>query len=200
MHAIRTGTPVAAMLLVLALPLPILAREAITVNQETVYYGVTGLTTDEIARSIRENRPESMDDFIGEATYYFTWTYNYRPGRDGSGFAGCRVFGAAVVIDVTVNLPRHDDIGEAPKDVREFWENFIAALERHELNHAGDFIETGSLIPAAIDGVTAANCVAVQAVANKKGMQYVDLAQQQADEYDAETNHGIEEGALFPGF
>ena len=31
-------------------------------------------------------------------------------------------------------------------------------------------------------------------------MEYVDLAQQQADDYDAETDHGTTEGAVFPGF
>ena len=58
--------------------------------------------------------------------------------------------------------------------------------------------EIGSKIPDALNAITAP-CATIDDVANAKGMDYVDLAQKAADDYDARTNHGETEGTVFPG-
>jgi predicted secreted Zn-dependent protease len=177
---------------------PAFSQNPVRLDQDVTYYDVRGMTEPEIAQSLRRDAPRSLDGFQGETTFYFEWRYDY----DQIGARGettlCEVSKARVEIKIEVTLPRHRTIARAPDAVEEAWRTFIAALERHEMNHARDFAEIGAMMPEALNGLTGP-CSSIEDIANAKGMDYVDRAQKSADDYDAATNHGETEGTFFPG-
>jgi predicted secreted Zn-dependent protease len=187
----------AALLVALFAP-PALAQGDVSLDKDVTYYNVSGDTLDEIARSLRRDAPRDLDGFQGQANFRFSWTYNYDQIGERNRQPQCEVNNARVEIRIVVTLPRHRSIGRAPEDVEETWNTFAEALETHELNHAEDFERIGRQIPEALNGLTGP-CRTIEDIANAKGMDYVDAAQQAADDYDAETNHGETEGTVFPG-
>jgi predicted secreted Zn-dependent protease len=179
---------------------PVTAADPITIRQHVIYYDVTGSTLDELADSIDVEGPRSLGPFIAVTDFAYSWEIEAVRNHDAAGMPICRLTGTIVLIKITTTLPRYADIGTAPRSVRGFWKRFIAALTKHEDNHAKDFIAIGSKIPAALDGITAPNCIAAKLLANSRGQEFVDEARQSAVDYDARTNHGVNEGAGFPRF
>jgi predicted secreted Zn-dependent protease len=184
-------------LFALLLVTPAIAQPNVDLDEVVKYYDVRGMTEDAIASSLRRDAPRDIDGFQGQTDFYFSWTYDYgQVGERGS--RTCRVHDAHAKVEITITLPRHRTISRAPDTVRRTWTTFAGALEGHERNHAKDFARIGSQIPDALDGLTGP-CDRIEEIANAKGMDYVDLAQQSADDYDAATNHGETEGTFFPG-
>ena len=173
--------------------------DPITITETTLYYDITGATVAEIASSIRQNMPDETQGFVGLTGYTFKWTYDYAPDRDEAGKPNCEVSNPEVAITITTHLPRHRTIRNAPDAVTSLWKDYSVALQRHEAHHAEDFIAIGSQIPAAIDAVETPDCSTIEATANALGMDYVARAQAAGDALDATTDHGMTEGASFPG-
>lgn len=191
--------PFAVTLLAALIATPAVAQNAVTLDQDVIYYDVRGLTEPAIAESLHRDAPREIDGFQGQADFMFSWTYNYdEAGKQQNGQPLCEVTNARVKIEIDVTLPRHRTIRRAPDDVEQTWKRFAQALELHELNHARDFARIGSQIPEALNGIRG-SCATIEDLANAKGMEYVDLAQKAADDYDARTNHGETEGTFFPG-
>ena len=190
----------AAILPLAPLPLSAAAQDQVTVNQQTIYYDVARTTIEELADSISRNAPRRLGGFDAKTDFSFAWNADRMLERDASGATSCRQRNASVVIDIALTLPRFSAVADASGDVRRAWKAYITALERHEANHAKDFIETGSQIPSALEAIVATNCTAALRAANAKGKEFVALAQQQAADYDLWTNHGVKEGAVLPGF
>jgi predicted secreted Zn-dependent protease len=187
-----------AVLAAVLVALPASASDAVSLDQHVEYYVVRGLTEEAIANSLRRAPPRALDGFQGQATFVFDWDFDPKPATSRDGKAICVVRNARVEIEIEITLPRHPTIASAPADVQTAWHDFAAALETHEFNHAEDFAAIGSKIPAALEGMTGP-CATLDELANAKAMDYVDLAQKAADDYDAETNHGETEGTVFPG-
>ena len=190
-----------ALLVILAtllLALPATAAPA-TVTSSEVYYDVSGVTAPEIARSVSRNMPDETKGFPALTAYYYTWRYDYAASTDAAGRPNCAVTSAQVDIAITTHMPRHDAIRSAPADIVTLWKNYSVALKRHEAHHAAEFIAIGQALPAALEAVTAPDCSTIEAAANAIGDDYVARAQAAADDYDAATDHGMNEGAKFPG-
>lgn len=193
LHPVR----LAAALLIMALTLPALAADVV-VRDRTMYYDIGGQTPAAIRAELDSKAPEALDGFDALTAFVFNWRYSYAKGRDVSGKPNCTISRTRVDIVIETTLPRHRNIAAAPTDVAARWAAYSAALQRHELQHAADFIAIGSNIPDALDGITGPDCAAAQAKANAEGTRYVDLAQKSADDFDRRTCHGATEGAKFP--
>ncbi|WP_375452679.1 DUF922 domain-containing protein [uncultured Devosia sp.] len=198
-----TTSPLARRLLLVALVMlmPVLpaAANPVTITRSTLHYDIAGATAPDIADSIHRNMPDATEGFVGSTAYMYRWTYKYRAAADASGTSGCAVHDVRVTIAITTRMPRHSTIRAAPDAVRALWENYAIALKRHEDHHADDFVEIGSRLPAAIAAVITPDCATIEAAANRIGMEFVARAQDDADDYDAATHHGVDEGASFPG-
>ncbi|HTN61554.1 MAG TPA: DUF922 domain-containing protein [Devosia sp.] len=188
----KTALPLLALLLLMQ---PASAADPISIERSTVYYNIGGNTVPAITQSIRQNMPPQTDSFVGMTAYVFSWAYDYAP----TGPRRCQTSNAKVAIEITTYLPRHASIRQAPATVRAQWQKYSTALERHEARHAADFIAIGSQIPKAIADVHTRNCSTIQAAANAVGQTYVVRAQAKGDAYDALTDHGVTDGAAWPG-
>ncbi len=94
-------------------------------------------------------------------------------------------------LDPTVRFLNHGSFGATPRAVLVRWDNYMAALERHEaghLRHAYD--NMGSVLRA----IRASTCTQ----ANEAGRAAVRVLARWDVTYDRETRHGFSQGAHFP--
>jgi predicted secreted Zn-dependent protease len=112
---------------------------------------------------------------------------------------GCRLAGATVEIIAVITLPALESPEALLAWERVRWDNFIANLEGHELEHVANEIEgAGSLQSALLAMPTLETGGAVGDAANKL-VSVEERATVEADaRLDAETKHGALPGATFP--
>ena len=157
-------------------------------NLDAQYYEVSGRSVAEIRAAINRVRPRDPND--GQAVdavnrWYISWRW---PG-DGRG--GCVLARTELRFTATLRMPRLVNLARTPRAVVVRWNNYIAALERHEaghLRHAYD--NMGSVLRA----IRAGNC----ASANEAGRAAVRVLARWDVDYDRQTRHGFTQGAHFP--
>lgn len=192
------GIPSHALLYVTALlaASPVVAKDVRTIHLNYVYYDVSGTTLDAIRAELNAKSPPAANGYVSSANFYYGWNFAFSIEPDAAGVEACRVYNASVSIDIDVVLPRHSTIAEAPPDVQASWTRFIAATKKHELRHVADFAETGFGLLDALAAVTAPDCDATQKQADAIGQDFHDRALKLGLDYDVETNHGINDGAI----
>jgi predicted secreted Zn-dependent protease len=155
-------------------------------NVTISYYDITATDVAGIRSEMTAKGPVIRGKhFDGQTRWNYRW---YWPGaRDGR----CNVAHARAVFEAYVRLPRLTHAGSLSPDVLHVWQAYSSALSRHEAQHVRDAYDGRSLVGNA---VRASTC----ATANMAGQSAIEELERQADEYDRLTNHGAEDGAVFP--
>ena len=156
------------------------------------YYDVHGRTAQEIlADMARQARSNQATGFFAETTTPMRWTWRSR----GSG--SCTVDQVQVSLRSEVTLPRWTPPPDTVPGVAAQWNAFMAALALHESGHKDISARHAVELRNALRDIhTFCNGVAqeVDRIAQEI------LARSAADQkrYDAETRHGVTQGAVFP--
>jgi predicted secreted Zn-dependent protease len=152
------------------------------------YYDVVGSTEDELIDQMNKLGPADDSGYRGDglADTNLTWDW---PGK---GTSSCQVDKAVVKNTNTVTLPRWLPPANASQKLKDEWVKFMHALVLHEQGHVERY---DADLKAVQDAARNATCdTAVDAM--KDAVKNVVVKHR--DEYDAETEHGIKQGALFP--
>lgn len=168
-----------------ALPLVLLLQAFDGIPNVVVrQYDVHGATAEEIRRSIDAARPRDPKDGVA-VDALTTWGVDYRwPGNERS----CRLDRVQLTFRGEVLLPR---LKVVPDAVRDRWQAYLDALEKHEATHLRLAYGRMPMIEAAI---RASNC----AFARQDALWAVAEIDHALEEYDRKTRHGLTEGAVFP--
>ena len=150
------------------------------------YYDVPGGTLAAIRSSIERLRLIDPNDRQGvDALSNWSWRWSWKVGA-----GGCDLAGATLSFEASVRMPRLADRTAVPAQVLAHWDDYIAALERHEAWHVRNGYSGRAEIQAAIAGATCATADAAALAAVRR----IGLRDQ---DYDRRTHHGIDEGATF---
>jgi predicted secreted Zn-dependent protease len=139
-------------------------------NSEIVFYKVKGKTRKEILKSMEKNTPV-VKKFFGQTVR----TWNYKCNN--------------LTYSNKVTMPKWDD-KNASDEVKEYWEKFYNALILHEQGHVDITINEFN---KAIDLAKNKSCKEAESIF-KKSISEIERLQ---TEYDKETDHGINQGAVF---
>jgi predicted secreted Zn-dependent protease len=150
-------------------------------------YLVTGTTEDEVRADINSKRSSGFD---ATAKWYFRWRYTYRTGAPTCSFTQ-----VSVALELTMVEPGL----QSPDPVlRASFEDYLTKLRVHEEGHA-DIARVGAQrIYAALLPLTAATCDELGRLANETAKAVVAETDKEQKAYDAATNHGATQGALWP--
>ena len=131
--------------------------------------------------------------FHGYTRWSVYWYYN----TEETANRHCRLDEVRVEIEGSITLPQLD--GGTPSMRRRFNE-YVAALHRHELGHFAFAQQAGEEIDRALQ-VTgeATGCRELKDQANDSAYRILNRYQQQEDAYDRETQHGRTQGAWLGG-
>ena len=159
------------------------------------YYEVTGRTAAEVRRSMNVVRPTDSHGLRVDArtTWDIHWTYRYQPAP-----AGCVVTEFNVTLTTAMTLPKYSYLPSAQPLLRTAWNNYYAALIRHEKGHVNIAELAQGAIREAGPRITAAKCSDIAAAIDRRGQEILAQYRTQEVQYDKETNHGMTQGAKFP--
>lgn len=146
------------------------------------YYDVNGSTANQLAQSLNRFSTAS-----GDYASQTSWTVSWETQSQSDGT--CRALNVAAKI--TVTFPRWNPApGTSPVLISD-WNRFIQALATHEEGHVQRVTNNIPNLEAAINR---GSCQ----VANAAAQGVMAQIQRQNDAYDAQTNHGVSQGATFP--
>jgi predicted secreted Zn-dependent protease len=150
------------------------------------WYDIEGDTEAELREQLDARGPE-IDGSRHDAytSWYVTWRY-----PDSHSEAGCSTGPVTADVKVVVTLPRWKGFTDENDPLVRRWRRYLEALKTHESGHR----ETG--FRAALP--PQATCELASQVADETARKILDEYRARDVEYDAETNHGITQGAVFP--
>jgi len=164
-------------------------------TDRVTYYDVDGRTAGEVRATMNKRRPTTSGGLRVDAwtTWDIHWRYRYNPAP-----AGCVVTSLDVTLTTAMTLPRWTAASTAPVPLRNRWEAYYAALIEHERRHLQIAELAMGAIREAGPRITTSECSEMATAIDRKGQQLLAEYRKREVQYDAETNHGMKQGAKFP--
>ncbi|MFA6493062.1 MAG: DUF922 domain-containing protein [Patescibacteria group bacterium] len=162
---------------------------------DTHYYQVYGYTPYQVRAQLNECGSKSGDEaYDAYTSYYINWNYNLAPTTNG-----CSIKNAVVGAKIDYFYPKWEDPGNAEEGLAKRWQTYMTNLIIHEEIHKDISIAGAQAILDALSKIsTYPTCdEASSAAATAANNLFEDYKAQNAA-YDAETNHGETQGAVFP--
>lgn len=167
-----------------------------TVTMRDANYAIAGDTAAELVEAMRA---QNLVDPAGDAAFALTtWNvvWNYKWVTSGG---KCGIGDLAVKVDVVTTLPSWDPPTTADRRLIDNWKRFTDALILHERGHAQNGLDRAAEVAAAMARVDPRpTCNALESTADAAGAAIINDGQEWDVSYDAETKHGVTQGASFP--
>ena len=126
-----------------------------------------------------------------------TWyvTYRYRPRSVPGG--GCTVQSVDTKLSLKVRMPRWNAPANADPKLLEHWNRYLGALEVHENGHLQHGRDLAGNFKRAALATRARDCGDLERSLRQRFDAMVKDAAALDVQYDAQTNHGATQGAVF---
>jgi len=160
------------------------------------YYDIKGNSANELRQQmnrfgIKWTNGKTYDAFT---SWRVRWNYQYNSSE-----RGCSISSAATTVNIVYRMPKWINYSSAPYDLRARWDMYILALKEHEDGHRDFGIIAATEIEWAIAVMTARKtCEELGEEANALGRRILEQYANEEKEYDARTNFGETQGAIFP--
>lgn len=176
---------------------PLNAPIAFTSEFRVVTYTVTGKTVNEIGKSLEAN---AMPDPAEPGSRYYALT-RWQLASDWAmrpSLRGCEVVDGKVTVAITITLPALVT-PNVPADVRQRFDTFMEKTVLHESDHVEITLRGAREYQRALSHhPPASNCDILKSQLDALFRQNFDAIQRANREYDAKTQHGRTQGAVFP--
>jgi predicted secreted Zn-dependent protease len=155
------------------------------------YYDVDGATARDIRADL--NRRGPMDRYEHRHFDAVTrWTIR-------ATHTDCGIKSVSVRLQITYAFPRLTDGGSAPSALRKDFDDYLKRLLTHEKGHAQIAIDTAKRVEDRIQSLPAAlTCEALDPALKDIVDALIAESKRLDVEYDARTEHGRKQGAVFP--
>lgn len=162
------------------------------INLEYEYYTANADSRKSLLKILNESSPirENGHIYHGHADWHVKWHFNWHKADDGL----CRI--TKVTTDLTCKITLPKLWGYTSKEQKDRFDNFLIALNNHELVHidiskkAADEIERKILSLPEMS-----SCESLDAAADNIGYQTMNEYNEKSVQYDAITGHGKTQGA-----
>ena len=170
------------------------AEPGVMINYD--YYDIEGRTAAELREQMDRNgvlwtNGNTYDAYTG---WNVKWNYRYRVTDHE-----CSIESVATILNVEFRLPRWIDHADGPLALKEKWDEYMQALRHHEEGHKNIGVKAAAEIERSIAELEpAGNCDDLAEIANQLGRRIISEYAAKEKEYDAQTNFGETQGAVFP--
>jgi len=159
-----------------------------------VLYEVHGRTSAEVSDDMREQVMKIGETFLAETRWGFKSSYEYSQPAAG----GCHMSRITLRTAIRTVLPHWADYDKATPELQQQWKAFIAAARVHEKGHYDNAVRAVGEITAGLRRLPAAtSCDALTQAANKVTADVMARNKAIDERYDAETEHGVRQGAVW---
>jgi predicted secreted Zn-dependent protease len=165
----------------------------VKVSEDFQYYDIDGITSDELRAQMKHNGTTWNDGKVYAALTTWDIRYHYDiKQQDGS----YRLSDISTNVDIVFHMPNLVR-SKAPQPLTLSWDSYLGNLKTHEFGHRDIAVNTGRELYqelAALGSYSSKDELDAQAKALVK-VRFHRLKEAQI-EYDAETHHGIKQGAV----
>lgn len=161
------------------------------IDVSVAYYDIYGDAANELRSQMSRKGPRGFDAY---ASWYVRWRFDQRPSGNE-----CRIADVSTSVKVEITLPRWVDEADADDALRARWSSYYTALVEHEYGHRDFGIRAAREIEDALGGLEPqSSCQALTRSANRTGKRLLGKIVAEEKAYDRNTNHGMNDGAVFP--
>jgi predicted secreted Zn-dependent protease len=172
------------------------ARAVPELRLNNVFYTVTGDTVEALWADVLARTPVAKNGKKHVA--YTRWEVNWRFWWQDNG-ENCDINKVNTQLDVTYTLPRLESAATTPENVAERWNRYYAALFEHEQGHKDLGLQAAQEIEQQISNMGArTDCAMLERDANRIARDVIENYIHIEKEYDRTTNHGLNNGVVFP--
>ena len=160
------------------------------------YYDIAGQTAAELREEMNRNGVLWTNGNIYDAYtgWDVKWNYRYRITD-----TDCSISAVTTTLYVEFRLPRWVNYDSGPSALMKKWDAYIQSLRRHENGHKDFGIQAAIEIEQSIAELDpAVTCDALAKTANELGRRILSEYAAKERAYDARTNFGETQGAVFP--
>lgn len=167
---------------------------AVHLSEEVRYYDIVGRTENDLLQAMLRGGPVSGGSrYFGLTSTEVRYTYWMTPTS-----IGCDLANIEVHLRVVTTLPRWRPYSGTPYEVERKWRSFDRALLIHENGHKQFALEEADMIRRALGGLRTPSCEAMDAEARDIASRIRDTYVLRHNAYDARTDHGTAQGAVWP--
>ena len=170
------------------------AEPTIMINYD--YYDIEGRTAAELREQMNSKGVAWTNGNIYDAftDWEVKWSYRYRL-TDG----GCSMKSVTTTLNLVFRLPRWINYAEASAALNKKWDSYMQSLRQHENGHKDFGIKAAIEIERSIAELEpAVTCDDLAESANDLGRHIISEYAAKERVYDAQTNFGETQGAVFP--
>lgn len=161
------------------------------VNTQTEYYTVDGETAQDIREDMNSKRSGDYDAYT---EWHVKWHFRWK-----SDDQECHLTSVTTSVDVKFNLPKLAKDTIANEDAKHRWKRYYRALIDHENGHRDFGVKAANEVEYALSKMgSRRSCTTLENDANKLGKEIVRKFNAQEKQYDIDTRHGMNDGAVFP--
>jgi len=163
-------------------------------STDITYYDIHGRTARELSLQLRELGPKtSSGAFFAETSSPIRWTWRSK----ASGTGQCMLTQVQVIIHSEMTMPRWVPPADTEPGVYASWLKMISALQTHEIGHKDIAARAAREILQRLNGV---NTFCTSLSNDVKRLTDAIITRERSEQlaYDAETRHGVTQGATFP--
>ncbi|HHF7347365.1 TPA: DUF922 domain-containing Zn-dependent protease [Legionella feeleii] len=169
-----------------------------TINEVKNYYQISGNTEQTLREQMGELGPVIKGHhYDAQTIWYVTWNYNWHYNHPSQN--PCYVKNVTVSANVTSILPAWSNQNSSTPYLQNKWNNYLNNLIKHEEGHGNNGKRAAMEIEQALLNTPAMpNCNVLKTELNMKANEIISKHNAWDTQYDMETNHGKNQGAIFP--
>lgn len=167
----------------------------VTTSYDHYDYKIYGNTASELRNEMNANGPGDRGTRMDAYTSWrIQWKYQFTE-LDGT----CRMNDVAVTLRIAYTFPKWMNYEKGDAALKQKWNVYTNVLARHEEGHALHGQQAANEIDAAINQLPPmTSCDSLSGAANQAAQAIIAKYNEQDIQYDNETSHGMNEGAVFP--
>lgn len=163
---------------------------------DTRYYAVSGQDAQSIYQNLKSRGPTGEDGqpYHAHTQWKLGWHYRWIESR-----SRCRLTRVEVSVDIDYLLPQLQPSEQQDKKLLEDWQNYYDALYRHEQQHKDHGVMAArELEQQLLKFDQPYDCQQLQTLLEKTAQGVMDKYDRLDKAFDRQTNHGINDGVVFP--
>jgi predicted secreted Zn-dependent protease len=160
------------------------------------YYEVGGCCEKDIQCDLKQKCIKWSDGkkYDSITSWKVKWDYGYDRAPET-----CSVDSFRVTVAISFRFPKWARPGDAPQQLVDKWDSYMKNLVIHENGHRDMAVEVATELSSAVaDLPPALTCAEIDREVQKLSRTYMMKLKEDEKEYDAATNHGHTQGAVFP--
>lgn len=171
-----------------------LSSANINVSEQFKYYNIYGNSVAELRKSIVNQRPNMPH--LGNFDAYTDWQIQFGYSLKKS-HGRCQIVKPKIYSKITFTLPKWKTENPANKALFREWHRYKRALIEHENGHKMIALEAADAIEKMLNDMPrSSTCSHLQRLADKQSAQITNKYKAKQRQFDADTNHGINTGAV----